>query len=225
MTLPLVVVPGILEDEQGLRASLAPLGREVLVVANRGTSIEEMAGSLLSRTPERFVLLGHSLGGYVAQAAALAQPGRVAALALVSTSARADTEASREGRAALVTAARDDFGAVVGKLARAALARESRTDWLAPVEAMMLGGGLERFVREQNAAATRPAFIGRLGALRCQVLVVTGSGDAVIPSEASREIAAETGGRLVELACGHMPHLEEGDAFREALADWLAELP
>lgn len=222
MTLPLVVVPGILEDEESWRDALAPLGLPVEVIANRGDSIEGMAAALLDRAPPRFVLLGHSLGGYVAQAAALAEPQRIAGLALISTSARAETEASRQARAALVEAARSDFAGVVARLARAALAPENRAAFLPQVEAMMLAGGLDRFAREQHAAASRPVFAERIAAISCPALVLTGTADAVIPSEASREIAeALPQARLVSLdGCGHMPQLEDDERLRAALADW-----
>lgn len=224
MTLPLVVVPGILEDEESWREALAPLGVPVEVIANRGESIAAMAGSLLERAPPRFVLLGHSLGGYVAQAAALAAPERVSALALVSTSARAETEPSRLARAALVEAALVDFAGVVARLARAALAPANRAACLAQVEAMMLAGGADRFAREQQAAATRPVFAERIGAVHCPALVLTGDADAVIPSAASRELAsALPQARLVCLdGCGHMPQLEDALRLRASLADWLS---
>lgn len=219
MSLPLVVVPGILEDQASWREALAGLSSAVEVIANEGSTIEAMAASLLARAPERFVLLGHSLGGYVALEAALTAPERVAGLILASTSARPETDAARAGREQLVAAAQADFPGVVARLARAALARENRLRCLARVEAMMLAGGAERFAREQSAAATRPMFAGRIGALSCPALVITGSDDAVIASAASDELAAAIpDARLVRLTgCGHMPQLEEPAAFLAAV--------
>lgn len=221
---PLVIVPGILEDEESWREALAPLGLPLHVIANRGDSIPAMAESLLERAPPRFVLLGHSLGGYVAQQAALTAPDRVTALALVSTSARAETDVSREARATLVAAAREDFAAVVAKLARAALAPANRAGMLAGVEAMMLAGGVDRFAREQHAAATRPVFAERVATVACPALVVTGAEDAVIPGAASDELAAALpDAQLVRfVGCGHMPQMEAAEPLRAALSEWLA---
>lgn len=218
-SLPLLVVPGILEDTASWQAALAPLGRAVIALPNYGETIAAMAASMLERAPPRFMLLGHSLGGYVAQQIALTAAERVAALALVSTSARAETAASRERRAALVNAARTDFPAVVAQLARAALAPDSRAAHLAALSATMLAGGVERFAREQQAAASRPTFAGRLGVIACPALVVTGTLDAVIDPAASPEIAAELpAAQLVRIeGCGHMPQLERPAALLGAL--------
>lgn len=223
---PLVAIPGILEDADSWALALAPLGRPVAVLANHGDTIAEMAQSLLARAPQRFVLLGHSLGGYVALQAALAAPERVAGLVLVSTSARSEADASRQARGELVAAAQADFPGVVVRLARAALAREHRARLLGQVEAMMLAGGAERFAREQQAAAGRSGAADRLGEIACPTLVLTGPEDLVIDPQASREIAAGVpGARLVELpGCGHMPHLEAPEAFARELGDWLSRL-
>lgn len=220
--LPLLVVPGILEDTASWQAALAPLGRVVIALPNHGESIADMAASMVERAPPRFALLGHSLGGYVAQQIALTAPDRVAALMLVSTSARAETPESRERRGALVTAARADFPAVVAQLARAALARDKRAAHIAGLTAIMLAGGVERFAREQQAAASRPMFAGRLGGITCPALVVTGDADAVIDPAASAELAAELpAAQLVRIEhCGHMPQLERPDALLAALRGW-----
>ena len=96
---PLVVVPGILEDEESWRSALAPLDLPVLVIANRGDSVAAMAASLLERAPSRFVLLGHSLGGYVALETVLAtliENARQAGAGVVAIAVRAD-----QGRAVI----------------------------------------------------------------------------------------------------------------------------
>ncbi len=224
MGLPLVVVPGILEDETSWRDSLAGLSSAVEVIANEGASIEAMAANLLERARPRFLLLGHSLGGYVALEAALTAPERVAGLILVSTSARPETVAARQGRAELVAAAQADFLGVTARLARAALARENRARCIGQVEAMMLAGGVARFAREQAAATARPVFSDRLSSIACPVLVISGSEDAVIATEASDELVAMLPqARLVRLeSCGHMPQLEESAAFLAAVEHTLA---
>ncbi len=226
MTLPLVTVPGILEDTDSWAQALAPLGRDVTVLGNCGDTIAQMAQALLARAPERFVLLGHSLGGYVALLAAFAAPERVAGLVLVSTSARSEADASRQARRELVAAAQADFPGVVARLARAALAREHRARLLDQVEAMMLAGGVERFAREQQAAGGRSGTAERLAEIACPTLVLTGPEDLVIDPQASRELAAGVpGALLVELpGCGHMPHLEAPEAFLRELGEWLSRL-
>lgn len=223
--LPLVVVPGILEDEASWSRAAEGLGHPVAVLANHGADIPAMAASLLDRAPPRFVLLGHSLGGYVALQAVLSAPKRVAGLALITTSARAESEAARQARARLINDGRSDFPGVVARLARAALAPAHRAALTRQVEEIMLAGGFDRFKREQLAAASRPAPAARLGTIACPVLVMAGAQDAVIDPAASDELAAAIpGARLERLeASGHMPHLEQREAFRAVLADWLQD--
>lgn len=224
--LPLIAVPGILEDEASWAGAVEGLGHPVQILANQGGDISAMAASLLERAPPRFILLGHSLGGYVALQAVLAAPERIDALVLVTTSARAETDAARQARADLIAAGRADFPGVVSRLARAALAPAHRAALTLPVEAMMLAGGLERFMREQLAAATRPAPAARLGEIACPALVIAGGQDAVIDPAASDELASGMAqARLVRIdGSGHMPHLEARETFRAALADWLQGL-
>ena len=74
-------------------------------------TIAGMAARLLLDAPEEFTLLGTSMGGYVALEVIRQAPHRVQALALVSTSARADTpeqRASRDQQSRLVEAGQFD---------------------------------------------------------------------------------------------------------------------
>lgn len=222
---PLIVAPGILEDETGWRELLP--GQEVIVLPHRGDSIQAMAQALLERAPARFGLLGHSLGTYVALWAAGLAPERVERLALICASARAETDANRAARAALVEAARGDFAGTMARVARAAVAPENRAAAAPALEAMLRRGDLARFAREQQAAASRPALDGvaRALTLPVPVLVVAGSADAIIPAAAARELAALVpGARHVELpGCGHTPQLECPEELGAALRGWLTQ--
>ena len=65
-------------------------------------SIERMARAVLEQSPEKFALAGLSLGGHTAFEIMKQAPERVTRLALVSTTARADTQERLDSRKALV---------------------------------------------------------------------------------------------------------------------------
>ena len=112
----LVLVPGLNSTGRIFEPQIAALKdeRPVLVAEHRrdGT-IGAIAARLLAEAPERFALLGHSMGGYVALEVLRQAPDRVARLALLDTSARPDTEERRRGRERLIALAeRGHFEAV-----------------------------------------------------------------------------------------------------------------
>src|SRR5690606_6059545 len=72
----------------------------------RGNSAAEAARLILTEAPERFMLLGFSLGGIVALEIAALAPERVAGLALIDATARPDPEAKASPRRKAVSKAR-----------------------------------------------------------------------------------------------------------------------
>jgi pimeloyl-ACP methyl ester carboxylesterase len=58
-----------------------------------------MGEGVLASAPECFVLIGFSMGGYVARTMARRAPDRVQALILIATSGRADSPAETERKA------------------------------------------------------------------------------------------------------------------------------
>lgn len=62
-------------------------------------TIDEIGEGVLASAPERFVLIGFSMGGYVARTMARRAPDRVQALILIATSGRADSPAEAERKA------------------------------------------------------------------------------------------------------------------------------
>lgn len=189
-------------------------------------SIAAMATRLLRDAPQHFALVGTSMGGYVALEVMRQAPERVRALALVSTSARADTpqqiEARRrqsrlveEGRfEALVDAA---FPSVV------AAGNESNQALLDLWRAMTAPVGPEAFLRQQAAVIARADSRQLLASISCPTTVIHGSGDRLIPVDMGREIAASVPGAEFVLldGAGHFAFSEQPAAGRAAVTDFL----
>jgi pimeloyl-ACP methyl ester carboxylesterase len=222
MSAPLVMIPGIGGDATAWKGM--PAGE---VMLPDGDSIDAMAADILARAPGRFALAGHSMGGYVALAIVAAAPDRVARLALLATSAAPDTPEQRANRMATMEAARADYPAVVEALLRAMLQRDARADanLVAEKRAMLLGAGVERFLRQQAATLARPDRRPMLPEIAVATLVLHGEDDRVVAPERSREMAAAIpGARLAMLPrCGHSPQRERAKETKAAMTAWLED--
>ena len=227
---PLILVPGLLCDEALWREQATALaGRTRVAVSDaprRGATVAAMAEALLDGAPPRFALAGLSLGGYVALEAVRRAPGRVARLALLDSSARADTaEQSARRRQLMALAADGGFAEVVRALAHAFVHPGRRDDsvLLGQVAAMAGRVGCEAFLRQQRAIIGRRDQRDALGAIACPTLVLCGRDDALTPPALSEELAAGIpGARLVLVdRCGHLSTLERPHAVNAALRDWL----
>jgi pimeloyl-ACP methyl ester carboxylesterase len=169
---------------------------------------------------DRPVLVGHSMGGAIAQTLALGDAARYAGLALVGTGARLRVlprilQLFREGSAL----ASD----LVGSLSYSPLTPPG-----AVIEA-------ERALHETAVAVTLGDFhacdrfdlMGRLGDLRLPTLVVVGRDDRLTPPKFAAYLARSIpAARLVEIdGAGHFPQLEQPVAVNEALRGFLGALP
>src|SRR5438067_7986925 len=119
--LGLILVPGLLCDDRLWRPQLAALADVAdcrVADATRSDTMAALARELLAECRfERFALAGLSMGGYVALEVMRQAPGRVARLALLDTSARADPpEQSQKRRELIALAERGRFLGVTDAL-------------------------------------------------------------------------------------------------------------
>jgi len=197
-------------------------------VADTGSddSIAAMATRLLHDAPEEFTLLGTSMGGYVALEVMRQAPERVRALALVSTSARADTPDQIEARrrqSQLVLEGHFDTLVDAAFPSLVAARDEANPALLAAWRAMAAGVGPEAFLRQQRATTERVDSRELLSSISCPTTVIHGAEDRLIPVEVGRELAAAIpGAELVIIeGAGHLAFSEQPALSASAVRQFL----
>ncbi|HEY8418393.1 MAG TPA: alpha/beta fold hydrolase [Limnochordales bacterium] len=176
------------------------------------------------------VLVGLSMGGYVAFGCVRRHAQRLRALVLADTRAEPDTE---EGRAGRLDTARRVEAEGVGPVVESMLPRlvgettkAERPEVVAEVRAMMEAARPAAVARALRGLAERPDSRPELPRIEMPVLVVVGEEDAVTPPSAAQAMhEGIRGSRLVTIpGAGHLPNLETPEAFNAALLGFLSSL-
>jgi len=194
---------------------------------------EDAAGLLRALTIERAHVLGHSMGGYIAQELALSHPELVASLVLVSTS----------------------FGGKNAVLMSAETAAQMQSELETEDPEVALRNGLslrfsDRFIAEcpdiinqfirlrranlparsawlrQFAACLSFETESRLASLRASTLILTGDEDPVVPTENSRLLAERISGSQLRVFPGarHLVFIEHTEEFNQTVTEFLKAL-
>lgn len=229
----LLLLPGLLCDErlwEDQLTDLADVADIAIADMTRDDSIAGMAARAVAlmdaRGADRFAVCGLSMGGYAAIEVWRQAGPRVARLALLDTSARADTEEQMRRRRGLMALTRSgQFKGVTPRLLPS-LIHPSRleTPLAQEVRDMAERVGRDTFLRQQQAILTRADSRAELPRVAVPVLIGVGENDILTPPELAEEMAALIpGSRLARFAnAGHMPTMEVPDAVNVALRDWLA---
>jgi pimeloyl-ACP methyl ester carboxylesterase len=192
----------------------------------RDDSMSAIAQRILSAAPARFALVGLSMGGYIAFEILRQAPQRIARVALLDTSARADApEQSAMRRAQMTLASQGRLAEVVEQQFPRLVHRAHRDDAaLREVFTLMAAEvGPAAFIRQQTAVMGRSDSRPMLGSIRCPALVLVGADDEITPPERAAEIAAGiAGAHLVTIPqSGHVSALEQPEEVTRALLEWL----
>jgi pimeloyl-ACP methyl ester carboxylesterase len=223
----LVLLPGLGCDAALFRDQAAALATDgPLVVGDvhaRADALPAMAAALLARHPGPLALAGSSMGGMLALHAWRLAPGRVRALALLGSTARADTPAQRrlrrDGIALLEQGRLEDLLlANLGNVFHPAHAGALAADYLA----MIRRAGALQLVAQNRAVMARADLRGELRRVACPTLVMVGADDRLTPPEASEEMAAAIPNAQFECLpeCGHLPTWEQPGRVTAALQAW-----
>lgn len=202
-------------------------GRPVAEPYDLETIAGALRGEIEALGAEPVVLVGHSMGGFVAQEAYARFPQLVKALVLCFTSASFGGTGS--------DFARQFVAARIGPLDQGKSMAEIAARLMPTMRgARSIAGGIEH--AERLMAAVPPATYrkavqllttfdrrAQLPAIRVPTLLIAGSEDRTAPASVMERMAAKIpGAEFVTLAgCGHLGPMDQPEEFNEALRDFL----
>lgn len=230
LQLPLLLLPGTLCDERVFAALLQRLPEiETRVIVTHATSVQQAAESVLSQAPDRFAVLGFSLGGMVALQIAAQAPERIRGLALVSTSplpVPVDRHAAR--REAVDRAGLMPMDAFVRShlwpdyVGRGSQLEDDESN-LTLLQSMATSFGPLVFRSQTEMALHRPDFRPMLRHVHCPTLVIAGSDDRLCPPDAQHVLHRGLKGSTLHMidGAGHLALLQRPDEIAQAVAAWL----
>ncbi|MDE1921874.1 MAG: alpha/beta fold hydrolase [Gammaproteobacteria bacterium] len=225
---PVLFVPGTWLDGRLFAAQTEALsGRFAPLIADitRSDSIEALAADVLAGAPERFALVGLSMGGIVALEIYRCAPERVTHLALLDTTPKAESADRASSRlSALAAVARGESETLLREtLAPRYLAPTNRSDGrlTGAVVQMGLDLGPETFKRQSRALERRADREPMLPSITCPTLVLCGREDLLCPQSLHAAMAAQIPrADLVVLGeCGHLAPLERPGGVTNAIRD------
>lgn len=250
---PIVMVPGgpgFAHDY--LRPYLDPLAADMTTVwvdlPGAGQSLIQEGGSPISHQRwiadleglrvhlgyEKWMIFGHSYGGWVAMEYALARPSSAAGLVLCSSAPSAAHLASmlerfppeltpkdRELLEALVSfdLSDDEMVDSIGSVAQMFFRSKPSPDFLSKIRLRP-----DTFRHALTNCLPEMAIENRLGEVDAPTLVVAGDADWQIPNEVTTGLAASIPGANAAAipGVGHYPFVEDPLRFVEVMREWLS---
>jgi len=193
-----------------------------VVPASAGaTAWLRLAAVITEKLPERFILAGFSLGGYVARAIAEAAPERVAGMILIVTSLREDSSRQRELLdAASLAAISGEFRGISYGAIRQSLHPELHSDTALLGRIREMGKRLGPKVFRAQSLLERGKITIRK--ITCPVQIIAAREDKLRSLSEAAELA-ELFRCPIEIfeGCGHMVPLEKPQELALMISNWI----
>jgi pimeloyl-ACP methyl ester carboxylesterase len=197
-----------------------------------GISMERYADDLAElldalRIEEPILLVGFSMGGYIAWQFVRKYPNRLRALIQCDTRAAADTDEARAGRLKMAEHVAEWGAARVADMMGPKLVSpstyESKPDVVAAVRRIVERTSPAGIAAAQRGMAARPDVTGFLPQIKVPMLILVGENDALSPAPEMQSIAAAIPNAefVIIPKAGHMCPMENPTAVNSAISQFL----
>ena len=185
---------------------------------------ETIAAVLKELRIRKCILVGHSLGGYIALAFAEKHPQKVKGLCLMNATSNEDTAARKALRLRankMITSnfrnmVRMSFANLFGPKSKTIFKKEIE---LAVSEALLTS--MQGYIAAQEGMQLRANRNHVLTENSFKKLLIIGKKDPVLDFETSLDEAEKTNSAFVVFENGHMPHIENKLALNDALKEFI----
>lgn len=215
----------IAPDLRGHGESAAPAGLYAM-----DWFAEDLRALLEERKCGPVVLVGHSMGGYIAFAFYRRFSQNVRALILVCTRASADSEEGKNARENLAQRAeREGAAAVAEQMLPKMLAPAtavSRPDLVEQVRKIMLATSVNGLAGSLRGLAARPSALELLPKIAVPTLVIAGASDLIVPMPESETMAQALPKAQLAIIpkAGHLASLENPSAVISGMQEFLGKI-
>ncbi|EJG01478.1 alpha/beta fold hydrolase [Flavobacterium sp. F52] len=170
---------------------------------------------------EKAIIVGHSMGGYVALAFAELYPDKIQKLVLLNSTSKEDSEERKLNRTRAIKAVKQNYASFVS-LAIANLFSENNRTRLAEeiekVKTEALKTPLQGIIASQEGMKIRKDREWILKENRFPVLLILGKKDPVLNYEENLSQIEDTTAELASFEDGHMSQIENKEELKIALS-------
>jgi pimeloyl-ACP methyl ester carboxylesterase len=173
------------------------------------------------------ILVGHSMGGYVALAFAELYPASVKGLVLLNSTSKADSEERKANRDRAIKAVKKDYSTFV-RLSIANLFseenREKMIDEIENVKTEALKTPLQGIIASLEGMKIRKDREPLLRSSPYPILLILGKKDPVLNYEDGLKQIENTNVKLISFPDGHMSHIENREELKKVLLDFFKSI-
>jgi pimeloyl-ACP methyl ester carboxylesterase len=170
------------------------------------------------------IVIGHSMGGYVALAFAEKNPKKVKGLCLMNSTSKADDSERKALRARANKMVQTNFESMVRLSFANLFSEQSKTQFKKEMQLALneaLQTPIQGYIACQEGMRIRPNRTGVLKNNDFKKLLIIGKKDPVLNNQELEEEAKETNSDSIIFEEGHMSHIENKEELIDALKQFV----
>lgn len=216
-----LLIPGFMLDRSiwdDLRPALTELGRVIDADTTHDTSIEAMADRAIAELSGPTIVIGFSMGGYVARAIAYRAPSLVCGLLLIATSSKGMTPSPKSINAASFQ-----------QLSRSAVMHSLHPDHRDPItieRIQIMSHNLGGNVFERQSQIIRKDDTSRLDEIHCPTAIIAAAQDELRSIKESEILHHGIAGSTLTIVekCGHLVPIEHPETILTVIREIIPEI-